>query len=123
MYACTFQECFDATTRVTTAMRRMGTKLIALKPTESLRVMADRACSLCKAMVEPSDALEGLMRSKFINPEKLVAKAQVAEMMDKIAPIYKEMVTLYNEMCQLLRSQKGAIKDSGLAINLKPLKL
>ena len=116
------QESFDATTRVTLCMRRMGTKLSSLGGSDTLKNMSSRALQLCKAMVGPSDALEALM-VKVGQPETRgeVTKGEVRENLAKVAPIYKDMIELYNEMVALLRKNKSELEKKGINITLKPL--
>ena len=55
------QESFDATTRVTLCLRRLGNTLISFGGSMSVRGMATRATSLCKAMVGPTEKMEEIM--------------------------------------------------------------
>ena len=113
------QESFDATTRVTMMLRRMGTRLSSMGGSDSLRSMASRAMSLCKQMAAPSEQMESLM----VKPHAEVSKSEVQAVMKQVAPIYKLMIELRNEMIQLLKNQKSALQEAGITMHLKPLKM
>ena len=101
-------------------MRRLGIKLASLGGSDTLKSMSARAMSLCKAILEPSTAMEDLLTQRIQGGEVTKSDAQLS--LQNIAPIYKSMIELYNEMCQVLKNSKQLDK-SGVKLNFKPLKL
>ena len=110
------QESFDATTRVTLCIKRLGHKLKTMGGSQTLSEMSTRALDLCKAMAGPSTTLEELM----LKDKEQVTKAIVKDILGKVGPIYKSMIELYNEMVTMTRSFE---KSQGIKSDLKALNL
>ena len=84
--------------------------------------MASRATALCKAMVRPTEKMEELMAAvarqmagEHVLENDKVCKDQVITAMKETAPLYKQMVELYNELVlQVKAVNRGVDAVKGL---------
>ncbi|CAK0794770.1 unnamed protein product [Prorocentrum cordatum] len=117
------QESFDAVSRVTLALRRLGTKMMAAGGnSETTKLMSGRAISLCKAVAGPSEAIESLLVAQG-EAKRNISKADVAEALKAMSVPYKQMVELFNEIVIQVKSAAKGSKTADAAKGLKPIKL
>ncbi|CAK0908590.1 unnamed protein product, partial [Prorocentrum cordatum] len=116
-------ESFDAVSRVTLALRRLGTKMMAAGGnSETTKLMSGRAISLCKAVAGPSEAIESLLVAQG-EAKRNISKADVAEALKAMSVPYKQMVELFNEIVIQVKSAAKGSKTADAAKGLKPIKL
>ena len=85
---------------------------------DNIKPMAQKAMSLCRDMATPSELMEALM----VKSHSEVSNQDIMEAINMVAPLYKKMIELYNDMVQLLK-KKASSSTTGQAIKLKPLTL
>jgi hypothetical protein len=91
------QEAFDATTRLTLAVRRVSIELMQ-KAGESMASMRARGVALCKALVEPSEEMEMLLAKTVaeVNPDTVRSVLhKTTQHFTPLQQFYEELVAIY----------------------------
>jgi len=91
------QEAFDATTRLTLAVRRVSIELMQ-KAGDSLATMRARGVALCKALVEPSEEMETLLAKTAaeVNPDTVRSVLlKTTKHFTPLQQFYDELVAIY----------------------------
>jgi hypothetical protein len=91
------QEAFDATTRLTLAVRRVSIEL-SQKAGESMASMRARGIALCKALVEPSEEMEMLLAKTVAEVNPATVRSVLHKATQHFTPLqqfYEELVAIY----------------------------
>lgn len=103
------QESFDAVTRVTTQIRKVGHDLLNLRGGQGGAELARRGLALCRSIVEPQAKVEELM----LREREQVTSMDVKTALQECAGPYRELIEFYNELVALHKHHHRDAGSSG----------